>query len=140
MHMLSKKTSARENWKPFENPGGGNDGGNGQCGKCRRSRKHKKNVHDLNLFVTVQTLEDTPAHGYLYEWASGQKPRKIFPSKAEIFVTDVVPGMSSNSGASSPSASLPLVSLSSSSPASLRSDEMASGNRRDPPKTKNQDN
>ena len=42
-------------------------------------------VHDLNLFVTVQLLEETPAvqsfgklcedHGYFYEWVSGQKPR-----------------------------------------------------------------
>ena len=41
-------------------------------------------VHDLDLFVTVQLLEDTPAvfplgklcqeHGYAYEWTSGQKP------------------------------------------------------------------
>ena len=40
-------------------------------------------VHDLELLVTVQVLEDTPAvlshgklweeHGYTYEWASGQK-------------------------------------------------------------------
>ena len=42
-------------------------------------------VHDLNLLVTVQLLEETPAvlslgklcedHGYSYEWVSGQKPR-----------------------------------------------------------------
>ena len=42
-------------------------------------------VHDLDLFVTVQLLEETPAvpslgklcddHGYSYEWVSGQKPR-----------------------------------------------------------------
>ena len=40
-------------------------------------------VHDLNLFLTVQLLEDTLAlspgelceeHGYSCEWASGQKP------------------------------------------------------------------
>ena len=39
---------------------------------------------DLDLFVTVQILNDTPAvlslgklceeHGKIYEWASGQKP------------------------------------------------------------------
>ena len=44
-------------------------------------------VHDLDLFVTAQILEDTPAvlslgklcedHGYSYEWASGQKPHLI---------------------------------------------------------------
>ena len=42
-------------------------------------------VHDLNQFVTVQLLEETPAvlslgklckdHGYSYEWVSGQEPR-----------------------------------------------------------------
>ena len=41
-------------------------------------------VHDLDIFVTVQILDDTPAvlslgklceeHGCSYEWASGQKP------------------------------------------------------------------
>ena len=41
-------------------------------------------VHDLNQFVTVQVLEETPAvlslgklckdHGYSYEWVSGQEP------------------------------------------------------------------
>ena len=44
-------------------------------------------VHELDLFVTVQILEDTPAvpslgklcedHGYSYEWASGQKPHCV---------------------------------------------------------------
>ena len=44
-------------------------------------------VYDLELFVTVQILEDTPAvpslgklcedHGYSNEWASGQKPHLI---------------------------------------------------------------
>ena len=42
-------------------------------------------VHDLNQFVTVQLLEETPAvrspgklckdHGYSHEWVSGQEPR-----------------------------------------------------------------
>ena len=41
-------------------------------------------VHDLDLFVTVHLLDDTPAvlslgnlceeHGKTYEWVSGQKP------------------------------------------------------------------
>ena len=44
-------------------------------------------VYDLNLFVTVQILEDTPAvlpvgklcedHGYSNEWTSGQHPHLI---------------------------------------------------------------
>ena len=42
--------------------------------------------HGLDLFVTVQTLEDTPAvlslgklceeHGCTYEWVSGEKPHR----------------------------------------------------------------
>ena len=42
-------------------------------------------VHDLNLFVTVQLLEETPAvlslgklcseHGCSYEWKNGETPR-----------------------------------------------------------------
>ena len=42
-------------------------------------------VHDLNQFVTVQLLEETPAvqqlgklckdHGYSNDWVSGQEPR-----------------------------------------------------------------
>ena len=48
-------------------------------------------VHDQNLFVTVQLLEETPAvlspgklckeHGYSFEWVSGQKPRKTKDGK-----------------------------------------------------------
>ena len=44
-------------------------------------------VKELDLFVTVKLLEDTPAvlslgklcddHGYSYEWTSGQKPQLI---------------------------------------------------------------
>ena len=58
-------------------------------------------------------------------------------SQREMFVP-VVPGLSSSSGASSSSASFPQDSSStSSSPARLRSDEEASGNRRDAPKIQN---
>ena len=44
-------------------------------------------VKELDLFVTVKLLEDTPAvlslgklcqeHGYSYEWTSGQRPQLI---------------------------------------------------------------
>ena len=44
-------------------------------------------VYDLDLFVTLQILEDLSAvlphgklcedHGYSYEWTSGQKPHRI---------------------------------------------------------------
>ena len=71
-------------------------------------------VYDLDLFVTVQILDDTPAvpslgklceeYGYTYKWANGQKPHqtkqeKTIPRKTEhFFVPLVVPVLSSNSG------------------------------------------
>ena len=53
-------------------------------GEVQTSEEASAHVHDLDLFVTVQILGDTPAvlspcelcedHGYSLEWASGQKP------------------------------------------------------------------
>ena len=69
-------------------------------------------VHDLNQFVTVQPLGETPAvpalgkicknHGYSDEWVSGQEPRLTKEGKSIICKTDnfaplVVPGLSANS-------------------------------------------
>ena len=80
-------------------------------------------VHDLNQFVIVQLLEETPAvqspgklckdHGYSYEWVSGQEPRltqngKSIICKTDNFVPLVVPEFSTNSGSSSSSTTLPL--------------------------------
>ena len=76
-------------------------------------------VHDLNQFVTVQLLEETPVpslgklcedKGYSYEWASGHKPRltkqgKSIICKTENFVALVVPGLSSLSESVSSSTS-----------------------------------
>ena len=87
-------------------------------GEVHINEEAQVSVHDLDLFVTVQSLEDTPAvlsHGKLFkehgnssEWASGQKPRltkqgKNILCKTENFVPLVVPGLSSNSGTSSSS-------------------------------------
>ena len=73
-------------------------------------------VHDLNQFVTVQSLEETPAplslgklckdHGYSYEWVSGHEPRLTKNGKSTICKTDnfvplVVPGLSVISESSS---------------------------------------
>ena len=78
-------------------------------------------VHDLNLFVTSQLLDETPAvlslgklcedHGYPNEWVSHQKPRltkdgKTIICKTDNFVPLVVPGLSTNPASSSSSASL----------------------------------
>ena len=110
-------------------------------------------VHDLDLFMTVQIPNDTPAvlslgklcedHGYSNECASGQKPHLTKQGKkilcnTENVVPPVVPGLSSNSGTSSSSTSPPQDSPStSSSPATERSDDRAAGNWRDSPKTTN---
>ena len=52
-------------------------------GEVQTNEEAQLHGHDLDLFVTVQLLEDTPAvlslgklceeHGYSYEWVSGQK-------------------------------------------------------------------
>ena len=109
-------------------------------------------VHDLNLFVTVQLLEEVPAvlllgklcedHGYSYERVSGQKPRltkegKTIICKTYNFVPPVVRGLSPNSGSVSSSTSSLQDSSSSSSGAVLkRSDEMAPESWCDPQKQK----
>ena len=112
-------------------------------------------VHDIDLFVMVQILDETLAvqslgkiwedHGYTYEWASGQKPhltnqgKKFFSCKTHKFVPLVVPGWSFNSGTSSSSTSPPQDSRRTSSiPAPERSDEPAPGNWRDSPKNSKQ--
>ena len=118
-------------------------------GEVQTNEEAQVHVHDLDLFVTVRLLEDTLAvlslgklceeHGYIYEWASGQKPRltkqgKNILCKTENFVPLVVLGLSSNSGTGSSSTSPPQDSSStSSSPASERRDEPAPGNWRDSP-------
>ena len=75
-------------------------------------------VKELDLFVTVMLLEETPAvlslgklcedHGYTNHWTSGQKPHLIKNDKKIVcnitnFVPFVVPGLSTSS--SSPSSS-----------------------------------
>ena len=107
-------------------------------------------VHDLELFVTVQILEDTPAvlslgklyeeHGYSFEWASGQKPLLTKSRKT------ILPGLATGSSSSSSSSSFTSLPQETSgdipsSPATQRSDDtnvQASRNRsRNPTKTKN---
>ena len=53
-------------------------------GEVQTNEEARAYAHDLHLFVTVQSLEDTPAvlsgiklceeHGYTHEWANGEKP------------------------------------------------------------------
>ena len=76
-------------------------------------------VKELDMFLTVKILEDTPAvlslgklcedHGYSYEWANGQKPCLIkngvrINCNKENYVPMVVPGLSTASSSSSSSA------------------------------------
>ena len=75
-------------------------------------------VKELEKFLTMKVLEDTPAvsslgklcdeHGYSYEWINGQKPHLIkhgirIPCNTENFVPIVVPGLSTSSSSSFPS-------------------------------------
>ena len=86
--------------------------------EVQTSEEAQENVHDLELFVTMQILVDTPAflslgklceeHEYTNECASGQMPQltksgKIVLCSKKCFVPVVVPGLSSSSSASSSS-------------------------------------
>ena len=79
-------------------------------------------VHDLDMFVTVQLLEETPAvlslgkfcedHGCSYEWKNGETPRltkngKTITCMMKHFELLVAAGLSSSSSSSSDSTSRP---------------------------------
>ena len=73
-------------------------------------------VKELDIFLTMKVLEDTPAvlslgklcdeNGYSYEWINGQKPHLIedgirIQCNTENFVPIVVPGLSKTSSSGS---------------------------------------
>ena len=79
-------------------------------------------VKELDIFLTMKVLENTPAvlslgklcdeNGYSYEWINGQKPHLIkngirIPCITENFVPFVVPGLSSSSSGSSSTSKTP---------------------------------
>ena len=80
-------------------------------------------VKELNIFLTMKVLENTPAvlslgklcdeNGYSYEWVNGQKPHlskngiRII-CNTENFVPIVVPGLSCSSSASSSTSRTPI--------------------------------
>ena len=125
-------------------------------GEVQTNEEAQVYVHDLDLFVTVQILDDTPAvlsfgklckdHGDTWSGPVGKKTQ-LTPNgttilcNAEYFVPIVVPGLSPRSSPSSSSTSFPQDSSSTSpSPARLRSDDthaQASGDRGDHLKIKN---
>ena len=84
MHMMSEKELSSEEMgtvKRSRNPTVVLTAG----GEVHTNEEAQVFVHDLNQFVTVQLLEETPAvlslgklcknHGYSFEWVSGQQPR-----------------------------------------------------------------
>ena len=79
-------------------------------------------VKELDIFLTMKVLENTPAilslgklcdeNGYSYEWINGKKPHLIkdgirIPCNTENFVPIVVPGLSSSSSGSSSTSKTP---------------------------------
>ena len=111
-------------------------------------------VKELDIFLTMKVLENTPAalslgqlcdeNGYSYEWINGQKPHLIKDGiriicNTENFVPIVVPGLSSSSSASSSTSRTPMKqeshssSSSSSSPSSPTVGEMSVREREDAP-------
>ena len=93
-------------------------------------------VKELDIFLTMKVLENTPAvlslgklcdeNGYSYEWINGQKPHLIkngirIISNTENFVPIVVPGLSSSSSGSSSTSRTPVKQESHSSSSSSSS-------------------
>ena len=93
-------------------------------------------VKELDIFLTMKVLENTPAvlslgklcdeSGYSYEWINGQKPHLIKDGiriiwNTENFVPIVVPGLSSSSSASSSTLRTPMKQESRSSSSSSAS-------------------
>ena len=112
-------------------------------------------VKELDIFLTMKVLENTPAvlslgklcdeNGYSYEWNNGQKPHLIKDGiriicNTENFVPIVVPGFSSSSSGSSSTSRTPVKqesrsssSSSSSSPSSPTVGEIPVREREDAP-------
>ena len=101
-------------------------------------------VKELDIFLTMKVLENTPAvlslgklcdeNGYSYEWINGQKPHLMKDGiriicNTENFVPIVVPGLSSSSSTSSSSSRTPMKQESHSSSSS--SGEMSVRERED---------
>ena len=87
-------------------------------GEVQTHEEATEHVKELDIFLTMKVLENTPAvlslgklcdeNGYSYEWINGQKPHLIkngirIQCNTENFVPIVVPGLSASSPSSSPS-------------------------------------
>ena len=114
-------------------------------GEVQTKEEATVHVKELDLFVTVKLLEDTPAvlslgklcedHGYSYEWTSGQKPQLIKDGRrtkcsTENCVPIVVLGSSTSSSSSatpsSPTSVLQEAVVPTLHPASTRSESTSS--------------
>ena len=120
MHMLSKKVLSSDE---LDTLGRSRDStvvvtANGEV---QTNEEAQEKVHDLDLFVTVQLHEETPAVPSL-----PKKGRQLY-AKRTISVTLVVPGLSTNSESVSSSTST-LQDLCPTNPAQERRDVQASGN------------
>ena len=86
-------------------------------GEVQTHEEATVDVKELDVFLTMKVLEDTPAvlslgelcdeHGYSYEWVNGQKPHLIkngirIQCNTENFVPIVVLGLSTSSSSSLP--------------------------------------
>ena len=93
-------------------------------------------VKELDVFLTMKVLENTPAvislgklcdeNGYSYEWINGQNPHLKkngirIPCNTENFVPVVVPGLSNSSSGSSSTSRTPSRQESHCSPSSSSS-------------------
>ena len=93
-------------------------------GEVQTHEEATVHVTELDIFLTMEVLEDTPAvlslgklcdeHGYSYEWINGQQPHLMkngirIQCNTENFVPILVPGLSASSSSSS-STSTPMTS------------------------------
>ena len=117
MHMISKKDlkSAEMDTLTTSNSPTTVTTANGEV---QTHEEATVNVRELDIFLTMKVLEDTPAvlslgklcdeNGYSYEWINGQKPHLIkngirMQCNTENFVPIVDPGLSTSSSSSFPS-------------------------------------
>ena len=92
-------------------------------GEVQTHEEAMVHVKELDIFLTMKVLENTPAvlslgklcdeNGYSYEWINGQKPHLIKDGiriicNTENFVPIVVPGLSSSSSGSSSTSKTPM--------------------------------
>ena len=111
MHMLSKKELGSDEMETLRRSSNSTTVITAN-GEVQTNEEAQVFVHDLDLSVKVQILNDTPAvlsqgklcedHGYSHELVIGQKPRLTKDGtsiicKTENFVPLVVPGLSVNS-------------------------------------------